>query len=106
MKIGAGACAGALEDQVSTATDDERRRSPPAAIAAAANISCAAFAVGTAGAGAGSPCCASRQQHALAPAQQHEAVCEVRHNATAALGESASSQPAKVSAINFRTSLS
>jgi hypothetical protein len=106
MKIGAGACAGALEDHVSTATDDKRGRSPPAAIAAAANVSCAALAVGAAGAGVGSLGCASRQQQALAPAQQHDSVCEARHSATAALGESASSQPAKVNAINFRTSLS
>jgi hypothetical protein len=106
MTIGAGACAVALADQVSTATDDERRRSPPAAIAAAANVSCAALTVGAAGAGAGLLGCPSPQQQALAPAQQHASVCEPRHSATAALGESASSQPAKVNAINFRTSLS
>jgi hypothetical protein len=106
MRIGAGACADALEDQGSTATEGGRQRSPPAAIATVARVSCTAFAVGAAGAGAGSLCCASRQQQALAPAQQHDSVCEPRHSANAALGESASSQPAKVSAINFRTSLS
>jgi hypothetical protein len=106
MKIGAAACAGALEDQLNNATGDERRRSTPTVIAAAAKVSCAAFTVGAAGAGAGSLGCPSRQQQALAPAQQHDSVCEPRHSAITALGESASSHAAKVNAINFRTSLS
>jgi len=73
---------------------------------ASAGWSSSGLETGVAGVGAVLRCPASRQQQSSAFVQQHDLTSGLPQWASAALGESASSHPAKVSAINFRTSLS
>jgi len=106
MKTGAGAAADALMPESNAAVEAGATSPLMLPRVASAGWSSRGLARGVAGVGVVLRWSASRQQQALALAQQHDSVCEPRHSAATALGESASSHPAKVSAINFRTSLS
>jgi hypothetical protein len=100
----AGAGAAALDTSASTCGSIAATEP----VAASAIWSGESWETGAAGAwaGEGARSSAPRQLHAFACSQQHDEACEPAQRASVAQGAIARSQPAAVSAINFRTGAS